>query len=165
MNAIKPQARSERLVTRIVGGELLVYDLESHKAYCLNPVATQVFRHCDGQTTIGEMALRIGSALGVPIDEQAIRLGLVRLEKAHLLLEGSVDPTLRTSRRDVLRTLGRTAMVVVPVVTALTVPTPAQAASFFRCAGCPPGMGCKNQPCGSGMTCRGNEGGLHCEQS
>jgi hypothetical protein len=80
-------------VTRDLGDELLVYDLERHKAYCLNQVAMQVFRHCDGETTIADMALRIGGALGLPVDEQAVRLGLVRLEKAHLL----DDPVGRSS--------------------------------------------------------------------
>jgi hypothetical protein len=122
-------------VTRDLGDELLVYDLDRHKAYCLNQVAMQVFRHCDGETTIPDMALRIGNALGVPIDEQAVRLGLVRLEKAHLL-DSPVAQVLRTSRREMLRTLGRAAAVVVPLVTAIAVPTSAQAASP-SCAGRP----------------------------
>jgi len=144
MAAVGPRARTSRLVTRDLGDELLVYDLERHKAYCLNQVAMQVFRHCDGETTIPDMALRIGNALGMPVDEQAVRLGLVRLEKAHLL-DSAVAQILHTSRREMLRTLGRAAVVVVPLVTAITVPTSAQAAS-----GCIP-MG---HPCtGPGQCC------------
>ena len=126
MESAEPRARTNRLVTRDLGDELLVYDLERHKAYCLNQVAMQVFRHCDGETTIPDMALRIGNALGLPVDEQAVRLGLVRLEKAHLL-DSPVAQILHTSRREMLRTLGRAAAVVVPLVTAITVPTSAQA--------------------------------------
>ncbi len=85
MASVGPRARTSRLVTRDLGDELLVYDLERHKAYCLNRVAMEVFHHCDGETTIPDMALRIGDALGLPVDERAVRLGLVRLEKAHLL--------------------------------------------------------------------------------
>ena len=146
MESVGPRARTNRLVTRDLGDELLVYDLERHKAYCLNQVAMQVFRHCDGETTIPDMALRIGNALGVPVDEQAVRLGLVRLEKAHLL-DSPVAQILHTSRREMLRTLGRAAAVVVPLVTAITVPTSAQAAS-----GCIP----FGAPCtGSGQCCPG----------
>ena len=135
MESVGPRARTSRLVTRDLGDELLVYDLERHKAYCLNRVAMQVFRHCDGETTIPDMALRIGSALGLPVDEQAVRLGLVRLDKAHLL-DGPVGDTVHSSRRDMLRTLGRAAVVVLPLVTALTVPTSAQAAgSGGNCSG------------------------------
>src|SRR4029077_15649230 len=104
MASVGPRARTSRLMARALGDELLVYDLERHKAYCLNQVAMQVFRHCDGETTIPDMALRIGNALGMPVDKQAVRLGLVRLEKAHLL-DTPVTQILHTSRREMLRTL------------------------------------------------------------
>jgi hypothetical protein len=126
MESVGPRARTNRLVTRELGDELLVYDLERHKAYCLNRVAMEVFRHCDGETTIPDLARRVGNAFGLPVDEQAVRLGLVRLEKAHLL-DSPVAQILHTSRREMLRTLGRAAAVVVPLVTAITVPTSAQA--------------------------------------
>jgi hypothetical protein len=146
------RARTNRLVIRELGDELLVYDLERHKAYCLNQVAMQVFRHCDGETTIPEMALCIGGALGLSVDEQTIRLGLVRLEKAHLL-DGPVAQILHSSRREMLRTLGRAAVVVVPLVTALTVPTSAEAANTGCKAG---GTPCTfNAQCCSG-NCLGN---------
>src|SRR5579864_3664192 len=136
MESVAPRARTNRLVTRDLGDELLVYDLDRHKAYCLNQVAMQVFRHCDGKTTIPDMALRVGNALGMPVDEQAVRLGLLRLDKAHLL-DSPVAQILHTSRRELLRTLGRAAVVVVPLVTAITVPTSAQAASGCLSAGSP----------------------------
>ena len=154
MNAIKPRARSSRLVMRDVGDELLVYDLERHKAYCLNRVAMQVYRHCDGETTIPDMALRIGNVLGTPVDERAVRLGLVRLERAHLL-DCPVAQILHASRREMLRTLGRAAVVVVPLVTAITVPTSAQAAS--NCI--PEGGPCTSSgQCCPGLSCNASIG-------
>ena len=161
MASVGPRARTSHLVTRDLGDELLVYDLERHKAYCLNQVAMQVFRHCDGETTIPDMALRIGNALGLPVDEQAVRLGLVRLEKAHLL-DSPVAQILHTSRREMLRTLGRAAVVVVPLVTAITVPTSAQAASGCLPAGSPctgPGQCCRPFSCNSSI---GNPGMKTC---
>jgi len=157
MESVGPRARTNRLVTRDLGDELLVYDLDRHKAYCLNQVARQVFRHCDGNTTIPDMARRVGSALGLPVDEHAVRLGLVRLEKAHLL-DDPVGLTLHSSRREMLRTLGRAAAVVVPLVTAITVPTSAQTASPCKtkhasCTSttqCCPGLTCEGTP----LTCR-----------
>src|SRR5262249_34859093 len=128
MAYVGPRARTNRLVTRDLGDELLVYDLERHKAYCLNQMAMQAFRHRDGETTIPDMALRIGNVLGMPVDEQAVRLGLVSLEKAHLL-DSPLPQILQASRREMLRTLGRAAVAVLPLVTAITVPTSAQAAS------------------------------------
>jgi hypothetical protein len=135
-------------VTRNLGDEMLVYDLERHKAYCLNQMAMQVFRHSDGETTIPDMARRIGDALGVPVNEQVIRLSLVRLEKAHLL-DGSVGPTILRSRRDMFRTLGRAAVAVIPLVTAISVPTSAQAAS-----GCRQGPCMRDSDCGDPTRCQ-----------
>ncbi len=161
MESIRPRARTDRLVTRDLGDELLVYDLERHKAYCLNHVAMQVFRLCDGETTIPDLAHRIGDVLGVPVDERAVRLGLMRLEKARLL-DGPVEPILHTSRREMLSTLGRAAVVALPVVTAITVPTSAQAAS-----GCLPfGSPCTgSMQCCPGLSCNasiGNPGSKTC---
>ena len=158
MESGAPRARTNRLVTRDLGDELLVYDLERHKAYCLNQVAREVFRHCDGETTIPEMARRIGNALDMPVDEQAVRLGLLRLGKARLL-DGPPDLTRATSRRELLRALGRAAVVVVPLVTAITVPTSAQAQATGVC----PTLGapCKDTAdCGNPDLCKCNPAGF-----
>jgi hypothetical protein len=161
MEPVGPRARTNRLVTRDLGDELLVYDLERHKAYCLNQVAMQVFRHCDGETTIPDMTRRIGHALGLPVDERAVRLGLARLHKAHLL-DSAVAQMFPTSRREMLRTLGRAAVVVVPLVTAITVPTSAQAASGCLPFGSPctgPGQCCPPFSCNASI---GNPGMKTC---
>jgi hypothetical protein len=140
MRSMKPRARRNQLVTREVGDELLIYDLDRHKAYCLNPVARHVFDHCNGETTVPEIALHVGKALGLSIDHRAVQLGLLRLDKAHLL-DTPVPPMFGTSRREMLRTLGKAALVGVPLVTALTVPTVAQAASCV-CGQIFSGMNC-----------------------
>jgi hypothetical protein len=145
-------------VTRDLGDELLVYDLERHKAYCLNRMARQVFRHCDGDTTIPDMAVRIADALGASVNEQSVHLGLLRLEKAHLL-EHPVGLTLRTSRREALRNLGRAAMIVVPMVTSISVPTSAQAQASGVC----PTLGHRCQStadCGNPDMCKCNPAGF-----
>jgi hypothetical protein len=140
MKFSKPRARVDGLVSREVGDELLVYDLERHRAYCLNRMATQVFRRSDGETTIAEITRRIGDVDGVAVDERVVRFALARLERAHLL-DTPIHDGIRRSRRDVLRTLGRAAAVGMPLVTALTVPTSAQAAS------CACGTIVTQQPC------------------
>jgi hypothetical protein len=145
LESIRPRARTDRLVTRDLDDELLVYDLDRHKAYCLNRIAMQVFRHCDGETTIPEMARRIGDAVRMPISEDVIRLSLARLEKAHLL-DSAVAQVFHPSRREILSTLGRAAVVVMPLVTAIAVPTSAQAQATGVC----PTLG---QPCRSTADC------------
>ena len=56
MSALTPKARKERLVTRELPEELLVYDLDRHKASCLNRMAMATWRRCDGQATVPEIA-------------------------------------------------------------------------------------------------------------
>jgi hypothetical protein len=141
-------------VTRDLGDELLIYDLERHKAYCLNWVAMQVFRHCDGDTAIRDMAVRIGDALGTPMSERSVRLGLLRLERAHLLEHPLGPATFRASRRAALRTLGRAVVAVVPLVTAISVPTSAQAQATGAC-GSFEGTPCTNtNQCGNPSQCK-----------
>jgi hypothetical protein len=158
LKSIRPRARTNRLVTRDLGDELLVYDLDRHKAYCLNQIAMQVFRHCDGKTTIPEMARRIGDAVSMPVSEDVVMLGLARLEKTHLL-DSAVAQGFRISRREILSTLGRAAVVVMPLVTAIAVPTSAQAQATGVCPTL--GQPCKSTAdCGNPSMCKCNPPGF-----
>ena len=53
--------------------EVLVYDLERHRAHCLNQTAALIWKHCDRQTSMVEM-IRI---LGKEIEEASSRSGRV----------------------------------------------------------------------------------------
>jgi hypothetical protein len=50
-------ARPARGIGRAgVPDEVLIYDLKQHKAHCLNKTAALVWNHCDGETSVSEMA-------------------------------------------------------------------------------------------------------------
>ena len=74
-----PAARQAGLVVRELPGETLVYDLENNKAHCLNGTAALVWRRCDGQTTVAELAQTLHEELGLPADEVPVRLALEQL--------------------------------------------------------------------------------------
>ncbi len=116
-----PRAREDRLVVRELPDEVLVYDLSRHKAHCLNPPAALVWRHCDGRTTVAEMAALLEKQLRSPADEAVVWLALDRLGRAHLLREPAVPPgaAARYTRREVMRTMGMGAAVLVPMVTSI----------------------------------------------
>ena len=57
-----PLAREEKLIVREMPGELLVYDLKSHKAHCLNQTAAFAWRHCDGQPGVPELAAMLSGS-------------------------------------------------------------------------------------------------------
>src|ERR671934_1982561 len=82
MESIMPGAREEGLVIQeLPPEETLVYDLTRHRAHCLNQTAALVWRHCDGRTTLAEIAARLQAELGIAADEELVWLALDRLAK------------------------------------------------------------------------------------
>lgn len=126
-----PCARREGLVVKELPDELLVYDLERHRAHCLNPAAVLVWKHCDGRTTVEGIAKLLGQELKVPVDEGIVRLALDQLGNARLLREQVTrQPSVsRASRRELLRRAGLMAASL-PLVISIIAPTVAQAASM-----------------------------------
>ena len=133
MDQLIPEARREGLVVQEMSEEVLVYDRERNKAHCLNRTAALVWSHCDGNKSVAEMAHAIAEETDAPVDEDLIWLGVEQLSKTHLLRERAVMPEHKTglSRREVMRRIGLTAAVALPVVTSIVAPTAAQAANCF----------------------------------
>ncbi|HEX5731462.1 MAG TPA: PqqD family protein [Blastocatellia bacterium] len=115
-------ARHQELVVQEMPDELLVYDLKRHKAHCLNKTAAFIWQHCDGQTSVKEMATLLGRDAGSPVDEDVVWYALDKLGRAELL-EVKVDLPVKDalSRRRMIRRLG--ALVAVPAVVSLVAPT------------------------------------------
>ena len=144
---MKPRARTQGLVVTELPDELLVYDLECHKAHCLNPTAALVFKHCDGRRSVAQIARILRRELDVPADERLVWLSLVRLERARLLEEREAAPAAapRSSRRELLRRVGLVAATL-PVVATILAPTPAEAA-VSGCVLGPACAGADGTPC------------------
>jgi len=125
-------ARNEELVVKDLPEEVLVYDLKSQKAHCLNATAAFVWRHCDGQTTAGEIAQLMAKEWRTPVSEDAVWFALDKLSKAELLRERITPPEAYAgmSRRSAVRRLGFGALLAIPVVMSIVTPTPAAAASI-----------------------------------
>jgi hypothetical protein len=131
--------------------ELLVYDLERHKAHCLNRTAALVWAECDGKATVAEVARLVGEKLETPLDEETIRNALSQLDRAGLL-QGRItqaDNARRLSRRQAMRRLGVAAAATVPIVTTIVAPRAAEAGTCT-----PAGETCTGLPCcGSATRC------------
>ncbi len=117
-----PEARRDVLVQE-VGDEVVIYDREWDRLHRLNPTAALIWRHCDGKTTVTELAELLHHELNLPLDEELAWLSLDRLEDAHLLSSRLTPPTEITgvSRRLVMQRLGLAggATLLLPVVTSL----------------------------------------------
>jgi hypothetical protein len=76
INSQFPTARTSGLVVQDVPNEVLVYDLESNKAHCLNQTAAMVWRACDGKTSVPEIARLVGSQSGEKVSDDSNRNSL-----------------------------------------------------------------------------------------
>lgn len=137
MNVTKqPLARKEGLIIQELPDEVLVYDAANDKAHCLNETAALVWKHCDGNKDVAEIAKLVGKELNAAVKDEFIWLALDQLEKESLL-EKKADFSLQTigvSRREIIKRIGLASVVALPIVTSLLNPMSAKA-------------GTCNQPC------------------
>jgi hypothetical protein len=128
--ASAPRRRREGLLVEPVGRETLVYDLDRHRAHCLNPTAALVWSACDGRRDAAAIAREI--AREIPeASVELVQVALVKLERARLL----EAPAGAVPRRAALRRLTLAAGLM-PVVSSILVPEAAQAASCSQLGGC-----------------------------
>jgi len=127
-----PQARLEQLTIRELPQETLVYDNQRHKAHCLNRTAALVWKHCDGETSIAELAQLLQGELAISGGESLVRLALEQLSRRHLLEAPlpSLEESTRIGRRDALKKLGL-ALAALPLV--MTITSPAASAHASQC--------------------------------
>jgi len=132
----KPVARKQGLVIQELPDEVLVYDLERDRAHCLNETAAFVWQRCDGRNSTAQIALTLGNQLNCEVDEKIVWLALDQLGRNHLLEKQPAVPQAMKSmnRRAMVRALGLTAAVAIPLVTSILAPT-AQAATSCRGGG------------------------------
>jgi len=160
-----PLRREADLLVEELADETVVYDRARNKAHCLNRSAALVWRHCDGRTTVAEMAAILHAELDLPADAAVVRLALDRLAGCHLLQDTSRTDEVRASRRDLIRKFG-VAAVALPVVMTILAPNAATAGSGTTSALCQTCVG-MGLPCIDvrGTTCvpRGKSGKCHCK--
>ncbi len=166
--ALMPRARQDELVVEELQDETLVYDLKRHKASCLNPTAALIWRRCDGQTSVAEVAALLEEQTATPTDEAVVWMALDRLSRTHLLSEPVTLPADRAqySRREMLRTLRRVAGIslLLPVIESIVSPLAAAQGSCISAAACQATSApCSGLPiCGSPGKCCLSQGPTAC---
>ena len=133
-----PNIDTANLVERRIDGELLLYNLSTNKAFCLNSVSADIYDFCDGKNKIAEIAEK------TKLPENLVTLAVAELSKQDLLTERFET---NTSRRELLRNIALTS-ITLPVITVLIAPTAAHAAST-----------CGTVPSGAAFTIPNNGGG------
>lgn len=71
-----PRAKRSKLVVRELADETLVYDVEGHRAHCLNRTAALVWGLCDGRNTVPRIAEELGERLSARVPDEVVRLAL-----------------------------------------------------------------------------------------
>jgi hypothetical protein len=130
-----PRARRDGLLEETVGEELLLYDQSNHTAHCLSPVAACVWRHCDGEHNVSELAELAGTSKNLIAD------ALHELREKDLLtgepaLTESAVPSV--SRREAIVRVARygAAVAGASMIVSATAATPAMASSGEEERGC-----------------------------
>ena len=148
-DSVCPTARRRQLIVRELPDELLIYDLDRDAAYCLNRLSMEVWRRCNGKSTIRCIAQSLEETFG-PIQEEYIWLAIDQLAKHHLL-ERRPDPPpgiARMTRREAVRRIGIGTTVAIPLVSSIIAPTRTQAASCgVACHPCTTGADCCSGVC------------------
>jgi hypothetical protein len=147
--AFRPEHKN--MIMRPLKDELVLYDPETKKAFCLNRVASEVWVLCDGKTTVEEIVEHFKKLDKPEIGRNVIHLSLRKLQRSGLLKNGSqgIEQLTFRSRRALIKKLGLAAAMTLPVITSIVVPTPSEAASPCRHSfqPCPRG----NTQCCSGL--------------
>lgn len=116
-----PRAREKDIVVEKLDDETLVYDLRTDQAHCLNSTATLVWLNCDGKTDVAGIAKKISAKIGQPVNPDVVQLALQNLTKSHLLDENAIAASspVRVTRRELIRTVGKTAAIALPLITSI----------------------------------------------
>src|SRR5687767_7660145 len=101
-----PVARKEGLVVQETADEVLVYDLKSNKAHCLNQTAAFVWKSCNGDNSISEITELFEKEIGSAVQEDLIWLAIDQLNEKNLLTANLTSKFAGRSRREVIKKIG-----------------------------------------------------------
>lgn len=138
----------------------MIYDLEINKAFLLNPTSSVVWQLCDGTKSVEEIANLVSKELDETIPEDLVWLALDQLKNNNLLANKGIEKTnfLGVSRREVIKKIGLSSMVALPLVSSIVVPNSVEGAS------CIPNLGLCAVPvdCCSNCCADFSDGGSIC---
>lgn len=129
-NLVKPLARKHQIITEQLAGECVVYDAQSKKAYNLNSTVTWIWQHCNGATSVEEMASRFQQDFACDDSLGLVLSGVHQLKAADLLVSSSVEDSSEMplgERKMSRRSVVAAGSALAPVIASILVPT-AQAA-------------------------------------
>lgn len=168
-----PRSRQENLVLQELDNEIIIYDLNDNRAFCLNETSAAVWQICNGERDLTEITRLANKRLNDKINEDLVWFAIEQLKKENLVSGEIESPQqfIGKSRREVIKKIGFGTMVAIPIVASLIAPTAIQAAQS-ACVSDPTctclfsnapanGISCGNgdgNTCNTGCTCIRNTG-------
>ena len=147
-----PTARKNNLVMQEMPDEILIYDLDTNKAHCLNETSALVWKACNGTNTVEEISGLCSVQTGAKVPEELVWLAIDQFSKSNLLEEKMTLPADGQSRREVIKKIGLATVIALPLVASFTAPSNALAGT-----GSCVGKACSNGANGTPIVaCTGN---------
>lgn len=127
----KPLARTRNIVVQNSNEEILIYDLDEHRAFCLNKTVADIWRSCDGTRSVDEIVAHLNQSGAGSVNVDLVHLALLQMSENSLLVENDSFSILRpnVSRRTLIRNAALATTIALPVISNLVAPTAASAQS------------------------------------
>jgi hypothetical protein len=161
--ANKPMSRKSDIVIQEIDNEILIYDLITNNAFCLNETSAIIWRLCDGTKTVSEISRAAAQKLNAVVSEDLVGLALEQFKKDQLICDEFKSVFEGMTRREMVRKVGFASMVALPVVASIIAPISTNAQSCIpfdsSCTlsttggGCCPMSFCATTPTGDICTC------------
>lgn len=126
-----PIGRTADIVIQELEDETLIYDLSNHKAFCLNHTSALVFQFCNGKNSVTRIKNLLRKELKTEVSEDFVYLALSELKKNNLLKSelNANDHFDGLSRREIVKRVGLTSLIALPIISSMVAPNAAIAAS------------------------------------
>ena len=122
-----PVCRRAAISVQNVASETLLYDEVRHQAFCLNAITAAVWRLANGERTPAEIAGQASGELKHPVTEEIVVYALSELKRDGLLEDAREMLPAGPTRRELVKKLGYSAAILMPVVTGVFAPRAAEA--------------------------------------
>ncbi len=127
----KPIARNLNIVVQEIENEIMIYDLNVNRVFCLNETSSLIFGLCNGKRTVSEISDLISKRLSTLVSEEFVWFALAELKKNGLLenTDQSINHFGGLSRREIIKKVGLTSMIALPLISSVVAPSAAMAQS------------------------------------
>lgn len=159
-NYDKPIGKTDNLIMQEVADEVLIYNLNTHKAYNLNRTSSAVWRNCDGSKDLSAVTRALQTKFKKPVSEDVVWLALEDLKKEGLIEFDAPADFNGINRREVIKRAALSSMIALPIIASLVAPTAASAASLASVDACDVngtgGIGADRNKTLNNGACKGN---------